>query len=427
MQSWHRPSATHPEPGTRMSGQSILLARQPIYDASLNVVAFELLYRSIATESADVRDGDEASSRVLLTAFGGSGILDVSDGKPVFINFTKHLILNPPPVDPEHLVVEVLEDVPVTPELLASVQRLREQGYRIALDDFRHHPSLEPLVELADIVKLDVLELGEVNLRAEVRQLRNYPLRLLAEKIESWEMFNHCVDLGFSYFQGYFLARPQLLTGRRVEPGRASVAALVARLAQPDVAIAELSETVSTDPVLSFNLIRLINSPLYRRARAIESVRDAIAMLGIERVRGWCYLLALARVGDKPSELMRIAMARARFCELLGELAAGATPARCFTLGILSTLDAFMDQELPRIVSTLSLSEEMQSALLRHEGSLGTVLATALAYETGAWASVPWKELAALGIDQEGAERAYLDGLHWVSETLAALGDKPFG
>ena len=185
-----------------MPDQPILLARQPIYDASLNVVAFELLYRAISPDAAEIRNGDEASSRVLLSAFGGAGIMDITDGRPAYINFTKHLIINPPPVDPQHLVIEVLEDVLVTPELLDSVRRLRAQGYRIALDDFQHHPSLEPLVELADIVKLDVLELGEVKLRAEVRQLRNYPVRLLAEKIESWEMYNQCVDLGFSFFQG---------------------------------------------------------------------------------------------------------------------------------------------------------------------------------------------------------------------------------
>lgn len=199
-----------------MEAKPILLARQPIYDASLEVVAFELLYRSTSPDAAAVEDGDEASSRVLLTTFGGESILEITDGKPVFINFTGHLIVNPPPVDPRHLVVEVLEDVSVTTELLQGVRRLRERGYRIALDDFQHHPSLTPLVELADIVKLDVLELGDVKLRAEVRQLRNYPLRLLAEKIESWEMFNHCVDLGFSYFQGFFLARPQLLHGKRM-------------------------------------------------------------------------------------------------------------------------------------------------------------------------------------------------------------------
>ena len=404
-----------------MPDQPILLARQPIYDASLNVVAFELLYRAISPDSAEMRNGDEASSRVLLSAFGGTGIMDITDGKPAYINFTKHLIINPPPVDPQHLVIEVLEDVLVTPELLDSVRRLRAQGYRIALDDFQHHPSLEPLVELADIVKLDVLELGEVKLRAEVRQLRNYPVRLLAEKIESWEMYNQCVDLGFSFFQGFFLARPQLLRGRRSAPARPAIAALMAQLADPDIGIAELTTTVSADPVLSFNLIRLVNSPLYRRAQPIESVREAIFALGVERVRGWCYLVALAGIGGKPSELTRIAMRRARFCELLGEIATGAVPGRCFTAGILSTLDAFMDAELGELLASLALSGEMHAALLAREGCMGVVLDTALAFETGSWARVPWSILAAHGIDQLAAERAYLDSLHWVSETLGAI------
>ena len=404
-----------------MPDQPILLARQPIYDASLNVVAFELLYRSISPDAAEIRNGDEASSRVLLSAFGGAGIMDITDGRPAYINFTKHLIINPPPVDPQHLVIEVLEDVLVTPELLDSVRRLRAQGYRIALDDFQHHPSLEPLVELADIVKLDVLELGEVKLRAEVRQLRNYPVRLLAEKIESWEMYNQCVDLGFSFFQGFFLARPQLLHGRRSAPARPAIAALMAQLADPDIGIAELTTTVSADPVLSFNLIRLVNSPLYRRAQPIESVREAIFALGVERVRGWCYLVALAGIGGKPSELTRIAMRRARFCELLGEIATGAVPGRCFTAGILSTLDAFMDAELGELLASLALSGEMHAALLAREGCMGVVLDTALAFETGSWARVPWSILAAHGIDQLAAERAYLDSLHWVSETLGAI------
>lgn len=410
-----------------MQAQPILLARQPIYDASLEVVAFELLYRSTSPDMAVVEDGNEASSRVLLSAFGGDSILDVTDGKPVFINFTGHLIVNPPPIDPQHLVVEVLEDVSVTAELLAGVRRLRERGYRIALDDFQHHPGLAPLVELADIVKLDVLDLGEVRLRAEVRQLRNYPVRLLAEKIESWEMFNHCVDLGFSYFQGYFLARPQLLRGKRMAPARTAVVALMARIAQPDISVADLAATIQTDPVLSFGLIKLVNSPLYRRAVPVESLRDAIFTLGVERVRGWCYLLVLSRLDGKPSELTRIAMARARFCELLATRVEKSAAGRCFTMGILSTLDAFMDQTLDSVVATMTISEELRAALLERRGRLGVILATVLAFETAAWTEVPWRELAALGVDQQAAEDAYLESLRWVSETLGHEGGRMFG
>lgn len=401
-----------------MQAQPILLARQPIYDASLKVVAFELLYRSVSPDNAIVEDGDEASSRVLLTAFGGGSVPDVTDGKPVFINFTDHLIVNPPPVDPQQLVVEVLENVSVTSELLAGVRRLRKRGYRIALDDFSHHPSLVPLIELADIVKLDVLELGEVKLRAEVRQLRNYPVRLLAEKIESWEMFNHCIDLGFSYFQGYFLARPQLLHGKRLAPARVTVVSLIARFAEPEIRMAELADTIQTDPILSFNLIRLVNLPLYRRIDPVESLRDAIFTLGVERVRGWCCLLVLSRLEGKPTELTRIAIGRARFAELLGGRCDRMLAGRCFTMGILSTLDAFMDQTLESVMDMMAVTTELRDALLAHRGTMGMVLATALAFETADWDHVPWQHLARLGIDQQTAEEYYLESLHWVSETL---------
>ena len=404
-----------------MPDKAILLARQPIYDASMNVVAFELLHRSMHADHSNIGDGDEASSRVLLTAFGAVGIMQVTEGKPAFINFTHHLIINPPPLDPRHLIVEVLEDVQVTPAILASLGRLREQGFRIALDDFQHHPSLEPLVELADIVKLDVLELGEVQLRAQVRQLRNYPLRLLAEKIETWEMFNHCVDLGFSYFQGYFLARPQLLHGDRSSVARHAIIGLMAQLAQPEIDFQSLAVTISSDPMLGFNLIKLVNSPLYRRAQPIESLRDAIARLGLERVRGWCYLLVLANIAGKPRELTRIAMARARFCELLGARHEPSAAPRYFMLGILSALDAFLDREMNELLSGMGLSDAMCTALLERGGDMGLVLTATLAFETAAWEQVPWQALERLGSDQESVEQAYLDSLQWVSETLAAL------
>jgi EAL and modified HD-GYP domain-containing signal transduction protein len=404
-----------------MAESAILLARQPIYDAALEVAAYELLHRSVHAEHSAVHDGNEASSRVLLGAFGAVGIGQITEGKPAFINFTEHLIINPPPLDPAHLIVEVLEDVRATPEVLAGLRSLRALGFRIALDDFRHAPELEPLVELADIVKLDVLSLSEQELRAEVRRLRNHPVRLLAEKIESWEVFNHCVDLGFSYFQGYFLARPQPVHGRRMVVGRHTLLTLLAQVADPEVDAARLAATVATDPMLSLNLIRLVNSPLYRRARAIESLRDAIALLGLERVRGWCYLLSLARIDGKPRELTRIAMVRARFCELLGARIEAPLGARGFVLGVLSVLDAFLDQPLAALLEGMDLSADMCEALLEQHGLLGELLATVLAFERADWDAVPWPALAARGIDQSAAEDSYLASLQWVSEALAAI------
>lgn len=406
-----------------MAEEHILLARQPIYDASLNVIAYELLHRSFNADASEVRDGDEASSRVLLTAFGSVGIMNVTEGKPAFINFTPHLIINPPPFAPDHLIIEVLENVQVTPQVLDGLRRLRARGFRIALDDFQHHPSLEPLVELADIVKLDVLELGDVKLRAEVRQLRNYPLRLLGEKIETWEMFNHCVDLGFSYFQGYFLARPQLLRGRQTTVGKHAVVKLIAELAEPEVDTASLAGIVASDPILSFQVIKLVNSALYRPARPIETLKDAIVYLGLERVRGWCLLLAMSKVGRKPRELTRLALARARLCETLGRRMEHDGTARFFTMGILSTMDAHLDTELASALQQMTLSAEMLDALLRHSGSMGAILQTATGFEQGRLETVPWRALRGFGIDQKTIEDAYLDSLQWAGETLAALAE----
>lgn len=401
--------------------RAILLARQPIYDNTLGVFAYELLHRSIDPESSTVADGDEASSRVLVDAFGSPGLSGLTDGKPAFINFTEHLILNPPPVDPAMLVVEVLEDVPPTPAVVEGLRQLRQRGFRIALDDFRHAEALAPMIELADIVKLDVLAFDPAGLREEVRKLRNYPARLLAEKIESWEVYNHCVDLGFSLFQGFFLARPQPVHGLRLAPSRRALLELMVKIGAPGASIEALASTVATDPLLGFNLIRLVNSPLYRRSAPIDTLREAISRLGIERLRGWCHLLLLTRIDGKPRELTRIAMQRARFAELLCGPQGGGESARGFTMGIISALDAFLDQPLAELVPQLNLGNDMGEALLARSGRLGLILQAVLAFEAADWESVPWAALAARGLDKPAVESAYLESIRWTNETLGTI------
>jgi EAL and modified HD-GYP domain-containing signal transduction protein len=404
-----------------MMERSILLARQPIYDASLGVFAYELLHRSIDPEQSRVQDGDEASSRVLVDAFGSPGLAGLTDGKPAFINFTEHLILNPPPLDPALLVVEVLEDVRPTTAVIEGLRSLRAQGFRIALDDFRHDEALAPMIELADIVKLDVLACDAAGLREQVRKLRNYPARLLAEKIESWEVYNHCVDLGFSYFQGFFLARPQPVHGLRLAPSRRALLDLMVKIGAPEAGIESLAATVATDPLLGFNLIRLVNSPLYRRTTPVETLREAISRLGLERLRGWCHLLLLTRIDGKPRELTRIAMQRARFAELLCGPSGTGDSARGFTLGIISSLDAFLDQPMAELLPQLNLGNDMGEALLARNGKLGAILQTVLAFEAADWDGVPWEAICALGLDQQSVEAAYLDSIAWTRETLGTI------
>ena len=401
-------------------GRILLLARQPIFDADLNVFAYELLHRSIDPDRATARDGSAASSQLLLDAFGPTGIADISDGKPVFINFTEHLVLHPPSPVPPQLVVEVLEDVPATPRVIAGLRALRERGFRIALDDFRHHAALAPMLEVADFVKLDVLAMSEPELRAEVRKLRNYPVRLLAEKIESWEMHNHCVDLGFSYFQGFFLAHPQTFHGQRPGVDEAAMLGAIGALLRAQDEASALAAAIPHDPLTRLRLLKLANEPDGDTHSVLHTPEEAIARLG-PRTAGRACIAILAGIPNKPRELLRLALARSRFCEQLGLLCGPLLAARAFETGTLSLLGAFLDRPLPAVLHVMNASAAPVDALLHFEGDTGALLGTATAFETADWDGVPWERLAALGISKADAESAYLESLHWVSRALQAL------
>jgi len=403
---------------------ALLLARQPIYDASLEVCAFELLFRTSSQEHANVIDGDMASSRVLLHAFAGDGLRRITGGKPALINFTSHLIINPPPLDPAQLIIEVLEHIEPSETVLQSLQTLKAQGFSIALDDFVYRPELEPLIELADIIKLDVLELGLVGLRQQVRLLRNYPVKLLAEKIEDWNTFNECTDLGCALFQGYFLSRPQAVHGQEAQIAGNTLTQIKYELLNENTDINRLGDAIKLDPLLSYQLIKLVNSVLYRPALPIETLPRAIHYLGLEKVRGWLLLLTFSKTSDKPRELTRMTLARARMCALLGT-AAQQQADRCFTMGVLSTLDAYLNLPMAEALTGSALSPEMFSALVDGDGQLGTLLRTAIDFERGLFEKLDWTQLEAMGCDQRTIESAYLDSLEWSQLTLQALSLAP--
>ncbi len=220
-----------------MSNHEILLARQPILDRHGTLVAYELLFRNVdwAPElRPEGDDGDRATSQVLLNAFEELDIEAVIGQQRAYVNFTRQLILNPPPFDHERIVIEVLEDVEVDDLLLAKLGELRAQGYTIALDDFVYRPDLEALVCLADVIKIDIRVHDDAALAAQVGLVRRDGLRLLAEKVETHAEYVRCLDLGFDYFQGYYFARPEQISGRRMPASRLNVLRLVASLQAPN-------------------------------------------------------------------------------------------------------------------------------------------------------------------------------------------------
>ena len=400
-----------------------LLARQPIFDGNMQVVAYELLCRNSDLKFIGSSDGDAASSQVLLNAFTELSIEQVVGKHKAFVNFTRTLLDSPPPFNRQKLVIEVLEGQLVDASMLNSLKLLREQGYTIALDDFELDEATEGLVAYADIIKLDVLSLSPEQLHYHIDYLKPFNITLIAEKVETYEMFEQCKALGFDLFQGYFLAKPRVITGRKISENKQSVLQLLSVLHDPNVPIEKIERMIARDTLLSFKLLRLVNSAAFGLQRNVESLRQAIMLLGLNKLRNWVNLLALSNLSGKPHELSVAALTRARMCEMIAtQLKQQSRPDSYFTVGLLSTLDAFLDRPLAELLSNLSLSEALNQAMLTHSGPEGMVLQIVQTHEQGHWQDIDWAHLETLGLTAEILAEIYMNSLHWVAETMNNLG-----
>lgn len=399
-----------------MSKTNVLLARQPIYDTNLSIFAYELLFRSNKNERVDEIGADTATSLVLFNAFSEIGIHNVVGEQPALINFTRNLILDPPPFDSQSVIIEVLEDVKADQEVVASLKTLKQQGFTVALDDFEYHDSLQPLVDLADIIKIDVMALSDEQIAAHIDRLKKPGIAMLAEKVETQEMYDFCKGLGFDYFQGYFLSRPKIMKGHKVPANKLVVMKLIAELQNPDTTPQQLHDIIAQDPGLSFKLLRMINSAAYRRANKIESLFRAIMLLGENDIRRWASLLALSKLDDKPHALTELTMVRAKMCEFLGSHLQKNQSDLFFTVGMLSMMDAYFDSSIESLLESMDFNEEIELALIHYEGILGFVLKTAIAYERADWGAIDWNALSLHNLSILDVKQAYLDSLQWHRE-----------
>ncbi len=405
-----------------MSEHTPLLARQPIFDGNMKVVAYELLCRNSDLKFISTSDGDAASSQVLLNAFTELSIDEVVGSHKAYVNFTRALLTSPPPFGKQKLVIEVLEGQTIDAAMLYSLQQLREQGYTIALDDFELSSDTEGLVPYADIVKLDVLALSPEKLSEHVRHLKSFGLTLIAEKVETYEMFEKCKTMGFDLFQGYFLAKPRVISGRKISENKQSVLQLLSALHDPDIPLDQVERMIARDTLLSFKLLRLVNSAAFGLSRNVDSLRQAIMLLGLTKLRNWVNLLALSNLSGKPHELSITALTRARMCELIAsKIYQRSRPDSYFTVGLLSTLDAFLDTPLEELLRNLSLSDALNQAMLSHSGPEGQVLEIVQLHEQGHWQDIDWEHLTKLGINPEDLADIYIDALRWVAETMQTL------
>lgn len=398
------------------------IGRQPIFDVRQQVIGYELLYRHRDGTWANVVDGDQATSQVIMHAFWELGLEKVVGGATAFINATRTFLLNadllPPPDG--RVVIEVLEDIMVDDEVTAAVQDLKARGYTVALDDFVYHPDLTPLIELADIIKLDVYGLSAEEIADQLDQLSGYRPKLLAEKVETPEMFDACTELKFDYFQGFFLCRPRVLSGKRLPASRINAMRMMTKLQKPELDIDALENLIAHDPTLSYRLLRYINSAALGLRGRIQSIRHAIVYLGEREIRRWATLLAYAGIDDKPDALIDTALTRARMCERIAALLRIDGSESAFMVGLFSTLDAMMDKPLADALADLPLSDEITDALLRGKGPLADPLQIALAYERGDWDALQRRpeiepELSAIYLEAVDWSASAVRGVHGVA------------
>ncbi|MFH0785402.1 MAG: HDOD domain-containing protein [Pseudomonadota bacterium] len=363
----------------------IFIARQPIFTAHKKLFAYELLYRGSGTSTLRNTTGNKATTSVLSSAFLTEGIEKISGLRPCFINFTRDLLLqNLPASFPKTLiVVEVLEDVPPTPEILAVCRKLRDDGYTIALDDFVYDLSLEPLIAIADIIKFDFLLTPVDTLQKILYRLSRFKLKYLAEKVESYEEFDKASKLGFSYFQGYFFSKPERIRIQEIGSAKINLVSLLAEVNQKTTTPKKIEKIIQRDVSLAYKLLRYVNSSYFYRLHKIESVAHAITFLGETEIRRYLILVLISELStDKPAELVRLAVVRAK----MGELLALATTFRdksdeIFLLCLFSLLDAMLDTTMEFVCTQLSLSDHLKNGLVDDTGPYAPFLQVVLSYE----------------------------------------------
>jgi EAL and modified HD-GYP domain-containing signal transduction protein len=388
------------------------VARQAVYDPTLRVEAYELIVQHHDGSSSA---GEEADASSTISEIGLSLVM----GHPAYIPVTRGFLLEGyvRTLPADRVVLAVRPGLQLDFAARTAIEELVEAGYRLALMDYEHGNGFEPLLPIAHVVGLNVAGLDRGVLRAEIARLRPLGVRLLASGVETHEELELCTALGFDLLQGYFICRPRIVSESGLKVVSVNRVRLLARLHDSEVDFDELQEIIARDVALSYNLLRFINSAFFALPRRVDSIRDALVLLGAINVRKWATLMALAESQDKPRELVVTGLVRARMCELLADAYHDRDREGAFTTGLFSVVDALTDRSMVELLSTLPLSSEIIQALLNYEGSKGRILRAAIAYERGNFG-----ELGDLPPTRTPLSDLYAQSVEWATEASGSIG-----
>jgi len=398
--------------------KDFLIGRQQIFDCDLRVFAYELLFRDVNGDTAETFGPTAASNQVIVDSLLEYGLDQVVGTQLAFINFTRENLLSETPflLPKDKVVVEVLEDVRIDEALIQALQRLVQKGYRIALDDFVFDERWLPLIEMAHIIKFDIQKVTPADSGWVIERLKKLPVRFLAEKVETQEQYLEYRALGCRYFQGFFFSRPNLVRGKRLETSQYAVLQLLAKINRPNISIPELARTISMDVGLTYKLLRYINSAFYALPKQIDSLKFAITYLGVREIQRWASLIGLASFPDRPSEVVKIALIRAKMCESLAASLKLPNGGQFFLVGLMSTIDRLLEIPLDEAVAGLPLSGEVKNALVSRAGWAGEALNCAINYECWRLNEVRFENL---GLREVG--KIHLESVGWANKICRVL------
>jgi EAL and modified HD-GYP domain-containing signal transduction protein len=409
------PSGT-PPPGTGFS----YVARQPILTADEKVYGYELLFRDGIENHFRETDADAASRRTLDTSLR-LGLELLCDARRGFVNCTRDVLLKDymTLLPPTLAVVEVLESVPVDDLVQAALKRLKQAGYLVALDDFAFDDPREPLIEFADIIKVDIQQTAAERGALMVKKYGSWIRHMLAEKVETREEFNAAKDAGFTYFQGYFFRRPEVLHTKEIPANRLNYLRLLRAISEPELDPREFESIIKQEVSICYRLLRYLNSAAFGIQNEVHSVRHALALLGEREVRRWVRLVATLTISEnRSSELVVTAMVRARFCELLAPRVPHGK-SDLFLMGMLSMVDAILEIPMTQVVEAIPLDRETKAVLLGAPSQLGPLYDLMLARETGDWESAV-ECSQKLGLSESEVAEAFWQAMQWARQITAA-------
>lgn len=395
----------------------ILIGRQAILDRRNRTYGYELLYRETITKNESKTDlnGNTATGRVIVNAFLNLGIDKLAKKGRVFINFTRDLIIDRvwEMLPKEKVVIEVLEDVMAEEEILKSLSDAKTQGYKIALDDFVFLEHLEELVELADIIKVDFLELPRDKIVKEAEKYKKFNVILLAEKVETEQDHKFALELGFELFQGFYFTKPVIEQKRELAPYHANILKALKIVNDPNSEIEDLIDIISSDLYLNTKLLSMINSPYFGIKTTVKTAKKAISLLGFKKTKEWLNILLISRLAeDKPQELAVISTVRARFSKLLSK-PLGLNEDDAYYLGLYSLIDAILCTDIKQILKEIDfLDNEVKDALLGKENSYRELLDFIINYENGYFERAE-EFIKAHKLAKENINKLYIDAVQF--------------